>query len=128
MQRINQGKPANPAAPVKAPQQTTSGQPAPAEPTPVKPAPAEPTPGKPADPAAKVEAPQAQGTQAAAGAEGAVAQPSLLRKAAPYALIGGAGFLVGRNTAPEPEYTSPAMVHNNMVYQQSQQAAAPNIY
>jgi hypothetical protein len=57
-----------------------------------------------------------------------MAQPGMFQKAMPYALAGGAGFLLGRSTAPDPVYMSPAMMHNNMMYQQSQQAAAPNIY
>lgn len=116
MQRV---APAN--APVKAPT---------AQPTQAKPAPQQQA--KPADPKAPVEAPKggqsAAGAETAAGAEAATAKPGMFGKILPYALVGGAGFIGGRSTAPEPTYTSPAMEHNNMVYQQQQQAATPNIY
>lgn len=129
----NPATPATPEAPVPPPQ---------AKPPAATKGPAAETPqptSKPADATTKVESPNgqaAQGTQAGtsaqpgAGTEAAAgaAQPGRLGKIMPYALIGGAGFLAGRSTAPDPVYTSPAMVHNNMMYQQSQQAATPNIY
>lgn len=107
-----------PKAPVDAPK---------GQPTQTKPTSTEPATTKPADPKAPVDAPNGQ---AAAGAEAAAgaAQPGMFGKIMPYALAGGAGFIAGRSTAPDPVYMSPAMMHNNALYQQSQQATAPNIY
>lgn len=68
-----------------------------------------------------------QGGQPEAGNEATMTYSDMFQKAMPYALAGGAGFLVGRSTAPDPVYMSPAMMHNNMMYQQMQQAATPNI-
>lgn len=117
-------------APKAPPAPAPKGQPAPNKP-------ATTTQTKPADPAAPVDAPKGQagastqagaGAETAAGAEAATAKPGMFGKILPYAFAGGAGFIGGRSTAPEPTYTSPAMEHNNMVYQQQQQAATPNIY
>ena len=69
-----------------------------------------------------------QGGQLGAGNEAAMVQSDTFQKMMPYALAGGAGFLLGRSTAPDPVYMSPAMMHNNMMYQQMQQPIAPNIY
>lgn len=136
-------KPADPAAGKPAPTESAK----PTQTNTADPAAGKPTQTKTADPATSVKDPakstktnttEQQGGQPGAGAEGAagqpgagaetaMAQPGMFQKAMPYALAGGAGFLIGRSTAPDPVYMSPAMMHNNMMYQQSQQVA-PNIY
>lgn len=113
------------------------------QPKPVEPKPVEPGQPKPADPATPVKdpgkaaktnateqqgGPQQQGGQLGAGNEAAMTQSDTFQKVMPYALAGGAGLLLGRSTAPAPVYMSPAMMHNNMMYQQMQQPIAPNIY
>ena len=121
------GKPTPPTKPADtAGRKTTQQQTNTADPAAGKPAPTE---------SAKTQAGQpGAGTEGAAGQTGAgvdgaaAAQPGMFQKAMPYALAGGVGFLAGRSTAPDPVYISPAMMHNNMMYQQSQQAVAPNIY
>ena len=114
-------KPADPAAGKTTQQQTKAPDPAAG-----KPAPTESAKTQAGQPGAGAEG--AAG-QTGAGVEGAAAaQPDMFQKAMPYALAGGVGFLAGRSTAPDPVYMSPAMMHNNMMYQQSQQAVAPNIY
>lgn len=97
----------------------------------------EPGQPKPADSATPVKDPtktnttnatEQQGGQLGAGNEAAMTQSDTFQKVMPYALAGGAGLLLGRSTAPAPVYMSPAMMHNNMMYQQMQQPIAPNIY
>lgn len=119
--QTTQPKPADSATPVKEP----------AKPAPVKetPPPADPaTPVKDPGKSTKTNATEQQGGQLGAGNETAMMQSDTFQKVMPYALAGGAGLLVGRSTAPAPVYMSPAMMHNNMMYQQMQQPIAPNIY
>lgn len=116
--QTTQPKPADPATPVKDPGKSTKtnateqqgGQ------------------KQQTNPAEQPGGPQQQGGQLGAGNEAAMTQSDTFQKVMPYALAGGAGLLLGRSTAPAPVYMSPAMMHNNMMYQQMQQPIAPNIY